>query len=92
MYKSLLNQIDKSDIRNQEDSKYFINQITDHLYGKYMELFDDLMNLLYNKVKESLENRYNLSKEFNRKESLVKALSDFKDKRTELRQFLVSSK
>jgi len=47
---------------------------------------------MYNKVKESLENRYNLSKEFNRKESLVKALSDFKDKRTELRQFLVSSK
>jgi hypothetical protein len=92
LYKSLLNQIDKSDIRNLEDSKYFINQITDHLYGKYMELFDDLMNLLYNKVKESLENRYNLSKEFSRKESLVKALSDFKDKRTELRQFLVSSK
>lgn len=85
IYKSILNQIDKSDLKNIIAANSVISQLIDHHHAFYLQYFDDIMDIMLNRVQDTFIERYHLSEEFTRKEALTKAIADAKKIRNDFR-------
>ena len=82
---SLTRQMNKAQLLRYSNAKSYISTIRDNYYQKYMQIFDEMMAYLHERVGNALEHRYGLPAEYSKQEYLKKCLSDLKAEMTDFK-------
>lgn len=89
IYKSILNQINKADLRDKVAAEKITTELVESYITNVLEKYDDLMNIMYERLLRSFEKRFYLNKTYTQKETLMKMIADSKNLRDELYQQMV---
>jgi len=86
LVRSVINQINKMEIKDAELAENILLNLRDAVYAKSLSYFDHEMEVIRNRIKFNLAVRYGISTERDKLDRLIKTISELEEVKDEIRE------